>query len=223
MGRRRLYYSQLQSGAATDFRSLLKSHSEALREEYDTLGLTNVDVFICDLNVCVYMESSVATPEWDWPASFNRYMETWPAEPDCIGSSNARKHRLAIPMIDIFHDGVPSGENRTGKERIGSIARLKPDMVSSYIFYHYQKQEESPNSFNESYMIGALGRILFSYHELPATINMDKRTGLLSTDHSPDNWHEVMLPHFEFWDGEKGESIWRNMDEVWYQGTGKTE
>ncbi|MDQ0916105.1 hypothetical protein QFZ78_002365 [Paenibacillus sp. V4I5] len=38
-----------------------------------------------------------------------------------------------------------------GRRASRRYRQIKPDMVSSYIYYHYQKQEESPDSFNQSY------------------------------------------------------------------------
>ncbi|TNJ66141.1 hypothetical protein FE784_12045 [Paenibacillus hemerocallicola] len=123
-----------------------------------------------------------------------------------------------MPMIDIFHDGIPNDAaswrcNRAVEERIGSIARLKPDWVSSYIYYHYQTQEESPDSFNSTYMIGLLSRLLFSYYELPASVNDPKRIGKLETKLSPGSWHAVMQPHFEPWEGApEDQCLWSRME-----------
>lgn len=217
---RLLYYAQLRKGAAEDFSQVVQEHADVLEAGWNELGLTNVSVFTCDLYVCVYAESLSVLPVWDWPESFDRYFEIWPSEPVHGDGSNERLHRLAIPMIDVFHDGVPSAsdpcdESRQGKERLGSIARLKPEMVSSYIYYHYQRQEEWPESFNNSYIIGAMGRLLFSYHELPASVSGEKRSGLLNTRNTPTNWHEVMLPHFDPWDwADESQRLWMKMDRV---------
>ncbi|MCY9695891.1 hypothetical protein [Paenibacillus alginolyticus] len=217
---RLLYYSRLRKGIVSEFQQIVKEDANALREEWAALGLSNVSVFSCDLYVCVYAEVSgdQSVPIWDWPISFERYLEKWPTEPDLDVNSSGTLHRLAIPMIDVFHDGLPENTDfwngsRSVEERVGSIARLKPDKVSSYIYYHYQKQEESPDSFNSTYLIGSIGRLLFSYHELPSRVSTRKRQGLLATKHSPDNWHEVMLPHFELWEeAPEGQRLWRKME-----------
>jgi hypothetical protein len=215
-----LFYSQTRRGTANQFKQIVKDNAAVLRDHSRATGLEQVAVFACDLYVCVYAEavgSHVASP-WDWPVSFERYLEKWPKEPNTHVSTNETLHRLSIPMIDVFHDGIPDEAWRGShsiEERVGSIARLKPEMVPSYVYYHYQKQEESPNSFNQTYMIGMHNRLIFSYHELPSRISPITRQGLLTTKHSPMNWHEVMYPHFDLWEEEiEGQQIWRKMERL---------
>ncbi|MDQ0874640.1 hypothetical protein QFZ77_003299 [Paenibacillus sp. V4I3] len=219
---RLLFYSQLRKVMVSGFQQIVKEDANALREEWAAIGLTNVSVFSCVQYVCVYAEvlGGPNVPVWDWPMSFDQYLERWPTEPNDGDSSSETLYRLAIPMIDVFHDGVLEDTDswygsRSVEKRVGSIARLKPDMTSSYIYYHYQKQKESPDSFNQTYMIGSFGRLLFSYHELPARVSTIKRQGLLTTKQSPDNWHEVMFPHFEPWEeAREGQQLWRKMERM---------
>lgn len=219
---RLLYYSQLRQGMNSAFQQTMAMDANKLQEEWAETGLTNVCVFACDLYVCVYAEamSGSSQPNWDWPMLYERYLEKWPCEPYANHVPHDKLFRLAIPMIDVFHDGIPKDKeswhsDRVFEKRRGAIARLKPEMVSSYIFYHYQKQEETPDSFNQTYMIGSHGRLLFSYHELPAAVSTTKREGLLRTHNSPENWHEVMLPHFEPWEElPEGQRLWRTMERL---------
>lgn len=219
---RLLFYSQVRRGTTNEFNQIVKDHAVLLREEWETAGLRHVAVFTCDLYVCVYAEAvgGQSASTWDWPVSFDRYLEKWPTEPDHDVNTNATLRRLAIPMIDVFHDGMPEDAeswrgNHPIDDRVGSIARLKSEMVSSYVYYHYQKQEESPNSFNQTYLIGLQGRLLFSYHELPARVSSNKHQGLLTTKNSPDNWHEVMYPHFDLWEESiEAQQIWRKMERL---------
>jgi hypothetical protein len=214
---RLLYYSQLRKGLDRAFQQNMKTMANTLQEEWTDLGLMNVSVFLSDPYVCVYAECA-SVPAWDWPSSFEHYLEKWPTDPTHDDRTReSMLYRLSIPMVDVFHDGVPEdSDSWRGSlpvdERIGSIARLKPEMVSSYIFYHYQLQEETPDSFNSTYIIGSMGRLLFSYHEVPTRISEAKRQGLLTTKNSPDNWHEVMYPHFQTWDeAAEGKELWRKM------------
>ncbi|MEC0090020.1 hypothetical protein [Paenibacillus macquariensis] len=207
MIQRLLYYSQLRKGIKRKFQEIIKEEETKLLKEWAAWGLSHVSVFTCEPYVCMYAEvvGGSRISGWDWPMSFDRYLEKWPLEPQQVSSSRGTFYRLALPMIDVFHDGVPSDSDfgrrsAPNAERIGSIARLRPEMASSYIYYHYQKQEESPDSFNQTYMIGSLGTLLFSYHELPSGVSPIKRQGLLTTKYTPDNWHEVMYPHFEQWE-----------------------
>ncbi len=218
MMQRLLYYSQVRQERALDFRLAVKENADSLQKDWHKQGLSDVSVFALDAYVCLYAELSEGSiaEGWDWPETYAQYLEQWPADPTLQQSV----YRLAVPMIDIFHDGVPKDmqswrSTRRVEERIGSIARLKPEWVASYIYYHFQKQEEAPDSFNQTYIIGSLGQLLFSYHELPARNSEPKRRGLLNTNQSPDNWHEVMLPHFEPCESAlEGQRIWSRMDRV---------
>lgn len=222
MMERLLYYSQLRKGMEREFQEIVKDDANTLLKEWGTLGLSHISVFCCELYVFLYAEvvcgSRIAV--WGWPMSFERYLEKWPMEPDQVGYSGGKSYRLALPMIDVFHDGVPKDTDSWDRsvpitDRLGSIARLKPEMASSYIYYHYQKQEEFPDSFNQTYVIGSLGRFLFSYQELPARVSTSKRQGQLTTSNSPNNWHEVMHPHFEPWeDVPEGQQLWRKMERI---------
>ena len=96
-------------------------------------------------------------------------------------------------------------------DRVGFVAMLKPEMVSSYVFYHYQLQEEERICNNKYGIIGADGNFLFMYYEKPEVTNVLPYKGLLKTCNSPKNWHEVMEPHFTKWDGDV---IWKNIKNI---------
>ncbi|WP_277532366.1 hypothetical protein [Cohnella rhizosphaerae] len=218
---RQLYYAQLRQGAERAFRQQVGRESAALREGWESEGLREISVFACGPYVCMYAERLDAREGavWDWPRSYETYLEKWPPAPSGTrtGGADEAPFRLAVPMIDIFHDGLPeeleaSGVRFRPEERIGTLARLKPALASSYIYYHYQRQEETPGSFNASCVIGSAGALLFNYRELPAVAGAVNRQGLLTTRLSPADWHEVMAPHFDPWaDAKAGEELWRRM------------
>src|SRR4030095_5604912 len=90
-------------------------------------------------NVCVYCEcvDRLSEPEELLP-EMDSYLADWP------GQATARKW---VPMIDVFHFNEPASiEHWLRKEpverRVGRVAHLKPEMAASYIYYHYQLQEE---------------------------------------------------------------------------------
>lgn len=209
MIQRLLFFSQILPYKDLHFREAIMKKADSLRIEWREHGLSEISVFMLDHLVCVYAESSNRSNAagWDWPDEFGQCLEKWSG-------------RLSLQMIDIFHDGVPNDtaswrSDRQVERRVGSIARLKPEWVSSYIYYHYQKQEEAPDSFNKTYIIGNLGRLLFSYYELPASISEPKRVGKLDTNLSPANWHEVMYPHFELWEEVPDDQrLWRRMERI---------
>ncbi len=204
--KRNLFYAQLRKDASDGFRSAIERDGESFRNQLESKGVLTFSLFIIGCHAGVYLESLDNEYEWDWPDAYRIWLEEWPGKGEA---------RLSVPMIDIFHDGVPAdpaswrGASDVEK-RIGSFAKLKPDMAASYIFYHYQKQEETPDSFNKTYIIGAHGPLLFSYYELPASLSESKRKGVLSTNNSPKDWHAVMQPHFVPWgDAADGQEYWQ--------------
>ncbi|NOV02790.1 hypothetical protein [Paenibacillus planticolens] len=208
---RHLYFSQLKVGMEEIFRTAVRLDHEYLRSYLQNENVLSVSLFLGGRYLCLYMETYTGGHNWDWPVTYAHWLEAWPGE---------QGSRLSIPMLDIFHDGVPTDPEswRGGRQvddRIGCIARLKPDMAASYIYYHYQMQEERPESFNKTYIIGAHGTFLFSYREHPAAVGEMKRIGKLSSTNTPANWQEVMDPHFELWtDAADNEKLWRSMQRL---------
>lgn len=204
--KRNLFYSRVRKDALDSFRSAIDRDGESLKKQMESKGILTFSLFISGCHAGVYLESLGNGYEWDWPGSYRIWLEEWPGEDES---------RLSVSMIDIFHDGVPSDHTswrgkRVVEKRVGSFAKLKPDMAASYIFYHYQKQEETPESFNKTYIVGAQGPFLFSYYEWPASLGETKRKGLLLTNNTPEDWHAVMQPHFVPWENaEKGQEYWR--------------
>ncbi|CAI7663460.1 unnamed protein product [Penicillium discolor] len=89
------------------------------------------------------------------------------------------------------------------------IAQLKPDKLASYVFYHYQYQEEKPGDGDKYGMIALHENLMFFYSEDPATIEKPSYSGKLSTSHTPPDWAGTMEPHFIPWDSSDGSSrIW---------------
>ena len=106
---------------------------------------------------------------------------------------------------EIFHYSKPMTaqqwkrkvENKKPYVRLG---RLLPDKISSYIYYHYQLQEERPgdNKKGNRYGVIYLHRdFLLFYSELPGEMETEPHAPTLSTHDSPrEIWGEVMQPHF---------------------------
>jgi hypothetical protein len=130
--------------------------------------------------------------------------------------------RLFAPMMDIFHyqepgrgglDPLEDWRRKAPVQRVGGrLARLNPSMVSSYIFYHYQLQEEKPGKVDKYGLITIHEDLIFFYQEYPAVVEEPRRAGKLTTTHTPDHWHDVMFPHFNLWgDAPSGQEIWREI------------
>ena len=103
--------------------------------------------------------------------------------------------------IDIFHYSVPMNEEqwrrKFPKEPSVRVNRLKPEKTSSYIYYHYQYQEEYPGDGDKYGVIYLLGDLMVFYMETPEEPETVKTVGLLTSKNSPlDVWQELMTEHF---------------------------
>lgn len=209
---RKMYRSQLKPGACESFRSQLIQQEHVLHKMLSIPEVLTCSIFAYRHTLCIYMETTDPEVEFSWPEPLVEGVEYWPGE----GAP-----RTVVKMMDVFHDGVPSDEPSWRKGRIiesrsASLARLNEAWVSSYIFYHYQMQEEQPESFNKTYLIGLHEQLIFSYSELPAVVTRPRPEGLLSTAHTPKDWHSTMLPHFQPWEGvEEEHRLWVPMQE-WF-------
>lgn len=199
------------AGCEASFARALVDSAAGWEHELRGQGIVSCSIFTKESSVFVYFENeSESCCEWEWPWPCRELLETWPG----IGGTK----RYAVPMLDIFHDGEPEIRKTRGDdcgiERIGMLARLKPSKYSSYIFYHYAMQEEKPSCFNPTYLIGAHEEFIFSYHLRPTPPFENGPTRMKwPAPITPENWHEVMLPHFIPWsESEQGPILWKKMD-----------
>jgi hypothetical protein len=163
-----------------------------------------------------------------WRTHFFTYWESidQPVTPDAIFAGmddlllawpGAATARTFVPMMDIFHylaaESVDQWRRKTPVDQSWArLARLRPELVSSYIFYHYQLQEEKPGSGDKYGLISLHENLIFFYQERPALIEAEPSPGKLTTHNTPDRWHDVMFPHFDLWDdAEPGQEIWRDV------------
>lgn len=103
--------------------------------------------------------------------------------------------------IEIFHYSVPMNEEqwrrKHPKEPWFRVNRLKPEKISSYIYYHYQYQEEYPGDGDKYGVIYLLGDFMVFYMENPEEPETVKTVGMLTTKNSPlEIWQELMTEHF---------------------------
>ena len=118
-------------------------------------------------------------------------------------------------MWDIFHYSSIGGEEQwrrkiTGKKAEMRLNRIKPEMFSGYVFYHYQLQEEKPGLDDKYGIISFDDGLMSFYQEYPAEIEKSALPGKLSTNNSPlDTWEELMSEHFIPW--EDFDRPWRPM------------
>ncbi|MCY9658758.1 hypothetical protein P5G65_19110 [Paenibacillus chondroitinus] len=125
------------------------------------------------------------------------YLKDWP------GQSEPRKW---IPMIDVFHFNEPADREhwlrkKRVEKRVGRVAHLKPEMISSYIYYHYQLQEERSFTGDKYEIIAMHENLLFGYQEFPKVIEEPVVPGRLKTKGTPENWQDSRMDlHFQPWE-----------------------
>ena len=180
-------------------------HNFSEIEVNDNNSITNLSYAIYEDRIFMYFESELESGE---------------IKPEDIISKNIKPFpngELWQSMSDIFHYSRPLGHEHW-KRKIASkkpfyrIVYLKPEMIASYIYYHFQYQEEKPGDGDKYGIIFITGNLLIMYTELPCEKETLKYDGLLSTNNTPENWGELMSKHFQPWDDFKGE--WREMEKT---------
>ncbi len=111
-----------------------------------------------------------------------------------------------VAMMDVFHFNAPASlahwrRSTPPAERQGRLLRLHPDKVASYVYYHFQLQEERAFPGEKYKFIALHGSLLFMYNELPATLETPPLPGLLSTRGTPSDWSDTRMDeHLIPWD-----------------------
>lgn len=172
--------------------------SDAVQQLIEQGEIMTVGCFQWERNVFIYCECihRVLEPEELLP-EMAAFLENWP------GQSAARKW---IPMIDVFHFNEPASfdhwlRKETVERRVGRVAHLKPDMAASYIYFHYQLQEERAFHGPKYEIIAMHENLLFGYQEFPAVVEEPILPGKLSTTGTPANWSDSRMDlHFQPWE-----------------------
>jgi len=213
-----VYRAQCHPGQEEATAAAWRARSDALGSLQEKGQLMTASVFQWGRHSFLYYETSTATLTPDVLAGeVGHLLEEWP------GDSQPRRF---VPMMDIFHCGEPRStdnwQRTTAPETVRArLTRLQPEMVSSYIFYHYQLQEEKPGNFDKYCLISIHENLLFFYQEYPQVVESPPRVGKLATHNTPDDWHGTMFPHFLLWDdAPAGEEIWRRIELVLHIANG---
>lgn len=195
--KRHMYRGQIRSGCEREFEDFFEENASRYKKMTDGGSLMTISLFIWQSNLFLYYETvNNDLPPQELFCELNSLLEDWP------GESEKRKW---MEMIDIFHFNSPlSAEHWKRKlpivKRIGRLARVKPEMLSSYIFYHYQLQEEDHGAKNKYCIIGLNENLIFHYEEHPIEVEVSPHKGKLKTSNTPKDWQKFMEPHFIFWD-----------------------
>lgn len=148
-------------------------------------------------NVFLYYEclEEALLPEELLPLA-GQFLTDWPGEDT---------PRQWIPLMDVFHFNAPADaahwRRRTAPERqAGRVAHLRPDMAASYVYYHYQLQEERAFPGPKYEIIGMHENLLFGYQEFPAVVEEPVLPGKLATTGTPEVWTDSRMDlHFQPW------------------------
>lgn len=195
--KRLIYRAQIKDGLEEAAKNILKSEQKA-QKLVEMQKIMTIAAYYWEKNIFLYYEclEEAIFPE-DIFGEIDEYLVDWP------GQANIRKW---IPMIDVFHFNAPiSAEHWTRKEpvelRKGRVAHLKPEMMSSYIYYHYQLQEERAFLGGKYDIIGIHENLLFGYQEFPGVVEMPLATKKLNTSGTPENWNDSRMDlHFQPWE-----------------------
>lgn len=196
---RNVYTAQIKDGAKAAFVSALEG---CARPEC----VVSLSVMCWKGRTFLYYETrdcNDLTPDGIF-GELGEYLELWPGEAE---------GRLWVPMFDIFHYNKPVDDEewmRHGpREPFPMLMRIRPEMLASYIFYHFQMQEETPGMGNKYGAIYMHENLLFHYLENPDVPNTVCFEGKLKTNNTPKNWGELMNEHFMPWEDTDPPIQWR--------------
>ncbi|MDR6549933.1 hypothetical protein [Paenibacillus qinlingensis] len=215
MIQRRMYRAQWQIGQEDSGLKALVLNQQA-QQLVEQGELMTVAAFIWRTNLFLYYEciNREVLPD-EIAGAVVPFLQDWP------GHDEPRKWIL---MIDVFHFNEPASyEHWLRKEpvetRVGRVAHLKPEMMSSYIYYHYQLQEERAFHGDKYEIIAMHENLLFGYQEFPKVIEEPEVAGRLNTKGTPENWNDSRMDlHFQPW--EDGHLYFKPIEQVfaYYRG-----
>ncbi|MDR1800190.1 MAG: hypothetical protein LBR19_09995 [Bifidobacteriaceae bacterium] len=191
---------RLKSQVATCFETAaaLKAKTEALQRRVAGGEIMTASVFRHGLDFFAYYEClGDQIPPEDLFGDLTRLAQGWPGE---------AAPQAWAPMADIYHGAEPVSVGywvrRGPVQALGQVNRLRWDKVASYVFYHYQYQEEKPGDWAKYAAIYLQDNYLFFYQEEPDGPAVTPYPGRLETANTPDGWQELMLEHFLPWDDD---------------------
>lgn len=187
-----------QMNAESDIQTFLEQNQLSLQERMAGNGVSRLSLFQWGSQLFVYYEcpgdGPPADPHMLLPDA-PEVLRVWPG--------GAEDRRWA-PMADIFHyqapvEGLSWRTSQGNGTPYGRLARLEPDKIASYIFYHYQYQEEKPGDGCKYGIISLHEDLMFFYSEKPYLVEKAPYRGKLNTSNTPTDWGAVMDPHFVKW------------------------
>lgn len=176
----------------------LVNETDIRKKYYETGKIMNVNAFVFQNELYVYIESCYEEILPDALFSgMEVYLCPWPDG----------ENKYFYPQTEIFHFNQPDSiEHWKRKQKpdccAALIAKIIPEHTASYIFYHYQLQEEQPGNGDKYGRIFIMGDTTFFYREFPEVKEKACYKGKLSTKNSPasDKWQSLMEKYFIMWD-----------------------
>lgn len=207
--KRIIYRAQIKDGFEETAKNILKE--EKIPKELVQGGrVMTFAAYYWQKNVFLYYEciEEAILPE-DIFHEVNAYLEEWPGK---------QEKRKWIPMIDVFHFNEPVSTEHWSRKgpvelRKGRVAHLKPEMMSSYIYYHFQLQEERAFLGGKYDIIAMHENLLFGYQEFPGVVEEPLAPKKLNTSATPKNWDDSRMDlHFQPW--EDGHLYFKPIEEI---------
>jgi hypothetical protein len=207
--KRLIFRAQIKDGQEASALENMINEKNA-KEVVSNGAVMTIATFKWERNIFLYYECVTCEikPEEIF-TSLDIFLEDWP------GKNEKRKW---TPMIDVFHFNEPvSSEHWKRKDlvekRAGRVAHLKPEMMASYIYYHYQLQEERAFLGPKYEIIAMHDNLLFGYQEFPAVVEEPVAPKKLSTYGTPKNWLDSRMDlHFQPW--EDGHLYFKHIDQI---------
>jgi len=199
MIRRKIYRAAWARGQEEGGRAAL-GEGAAARALVASGELMTAAAFAWKSNLFLYYECVTrnALPE-EVAAEAAPFLAEWPGR---------EEPRQWIEMIDVFHFNEPASyehwlRKQPVERRAGRVAHLKPEMAASYIYYHYQLQEERAFHGDKYEIIAMHENLLFGYQEFPKTVEPPVVPGRLRTKGTPENWADSRMDlHFQPWEDD---------------------
>lgn len=176
----------------------LISETDIRKEYYEAGKIMNVNVFVFKNELYVYIESCYdeILPDILF-LGIEEYLCLWPDG----------ENKYFYPQMEIFCFNQPNSNRHWERKQkpdccAGLVAKIIPELAASYIFYHYQLQEEQPGSGDKYGRIFIMGDTVFFYREFPEVQENALYKGKLDTKNTPPSnaWQSLMEKHFILWD-----------------------
>ncbi len=192
----RCFYRAVLSKNGEAPNGLLQTDATTLARRLRDEDLLTLSLYRWEAQLFLYYECKGEMQPQEALPSLSPLLQSWP---------DMKSHaRVWAQMMPVYLAARPDGasawrDGHVPAKRRGMLLRLKPEMVASYVYWHYQRQEEAREVPNKYLAVALHENLLFYYDELPP-VSAPYR-GTLPTRHTPADWDAVMEPHFLYWEG----------------------